>query len=67
MRSDERDAGHAATNAPMMPWPRPWTTFAASVAITPRPAARAAAGQVRSCSGPVGGIEWSPGDEEDLW
>ena len=27
-------AGHAA---PMMPWPKPWATFAASVAIMPRP------------------------------
>jgi len=38
-------AGHAATAAPMMPWPRPWATFAASVATMPRPSNhRASAG-----------------------
>ena len=30
-------AGHAATTPPMMPWPRPWATFAASVATMPSP------------------------------
>jgi hypothetical protein len=29
-------AGHAATAAPASPWPKPWATFAASVAVMPR-------------------------------
>ena len=38
-------AGPAATAAPIMPWPRPWATFAASVATMPRPRShRASAG-----------------------
>jgi hypothetical protein len=30
-------AGHAATAARTMPWPKPWATFAASVATIPKP------------------------------
>jgi hypothetical protein len=38
-------AGHAATQAPTTPWPRPWATLAASVAAMPRPRShRASAG-----------------------
>ena len=31
------NAGHAATAAPMMPWPRPWATFAARVRNNAQP------------------------------
>jgi hypothetical protein len=37
--------GHAATAAPIRPCPRPWATFAAGVAVMPRPSShRASAG-----------------------
>ena len=38
-------AGHAATAAPIRPWPKPWATLAASVAAMPSPRShRASAG-----------------------
>ena len=41
-------AGHAATAAPMMPWPKPWVTFAASVATMPNPSSHRASPGTRT-------------------
>jgi hypothetical protein len=41
-------AGHAATAAPIMPWPRPWATFAGSIAIMPKPSSHRASEGTRT-------------------
>jgi hypothetical protein len=41
-------AGHAATTPPMMPWPKPWATFAASVATMPSPSSHRASPGTRT-------------------